>query len=121
MPNPLTALSERIALRIAKTSFVVVVKDGDTLNLIVDMGLNRPWSSKNKKHADIVAKECDGMACTFEEAFKLLLKQEGSSEQLERALVERMRNLPKQGKNKFFKSNSSEIVDSHGKPIAGAN
>jgi len=37
--------------------------------------MNVPWSSKNKRYADQVASECDGMAATFEDAFRMLSKE----------------------------------------------
>jgi hypothetical protein len=76
-PNP-----EDIAWRIAKTTFVIIVKDEGRLNLIVDPGLNRPWSTKSRKFADTVAKECDGMVATYAEAVDLLMKDNPDYEKM---------------------------------------
>lgn len=66
---------DSIAWRLAKTTYVVLVKDDQgRLTLIADPGMNQPWHSQNKRFADTVASECDGMAATWEDAFKLLLK-----------------------------------------------
>lgn len=77
MPDIITDLSstpDMIAWRIAKTTYVILVKHEGKLNLIVDPGLNRPWSTKNKKYADIVAQEAGGEARTYEDALALLIK-----------------------------------------------
>lgn len=83
---------DHIAWRIAKTTYVVLMKDSNgKLNLVVDIGMGRPWSSKNKKMADQVASECDGMAATFEEAFKLLIKDNPAYEKdLEKLVLNRL-------------------------------
>lgn len=55
--------------------YVVLMKDDrGRLTLLADPGMRRPWSSKNKRLADFHAKECDGEARTWGEAFSLLLK-----------------------------------------------
>ncbi len=67
---------DQIAWRIAKTTFVILIRGDDgKLTLIVDPGLAKPWSTKQRKFADIVAKECDGMVATLEDALKLLMKE----------------------------------------------
>lgn len=83
---------DHIAWRIAKTTYVVLLKDGNgKLNLVVDIGMGRPWSSQNKKRADEVAAECDGMAATYEEAFRLLMKDNPKYEaDLERLIMNRI-------------------------------
>jgi hypothetical protein len=84
-PQPPTP--EDIAWRIAKTTFVVLIRHEGKLNLIVDPGLNQPWSTKQRKHADIVAKECDGMVATYAEAVDLLMKD---NPQFEKSLYDRL-------------------------------
>jgi hypothetical protein len=62
--------------RIAKNTYVILMKDDQgKLTLLADPGMKRPWSGKSKRLADFHAKQCDGMACTFEEAWKLLIKE----------------------------------------------
>ncbi len=81
---------DHIALRIAKQTFVVLIKGDDGKpNLVVDPGMGRPWSSRNKRFADQVAKECDGEARTWEEAFKIIKK---AHPEFERELHARIAN-----------------------------
>lgn len=66
-----------LVYRIAKTTYVVLVRHqpSGVLTLVKDPGLNKPWSSKNKRRADMVAKDCGGEARTWEDAFNLLRKE----------------------------------------------
>ena len=67
---------DMIAWRIARTTYVVVVRNKHgNLDLVPDRGLNRPWSTKLNKLAQTVAQETGGQVCTYEEALKLLLKE----------------------------------------------
>ena len=64
-----------IAWRIAKTTYVILLRGDDGKpNLLVDPGLNKPWSTTNKKLADFHASECDGEARTYEDALNILVK-----------------------------------------------
>lgn len=109
---------DRVSWRVAKLNYVVVVKDKGFLNLIVDPGLGKPWSTKQKRHAEKVASECDGMACTFEEALKLLIKENVGSEKLfEKHLLDRVKQQAKIKEAQLFKTQSGVIVDKHGNPI----
>ncbi len=75
-------------LHFASSTFVVLMKDQKgRLTLLADPGMDRPWSSKNKKLADFHAKECNGEARTWGEAFSLLQKE---YPQFEKELVERI-------------------------------
>lgn len=76
----ITALSQRI--------YVILMKDEKgRLTLLADPGMNQPWSSKNKRLADFHAKQCDGEARTWAEAFRLLAKDNPG---FEKELVERI-------------------------------
>ena len=75
--------------RLARTVYVVLMKDdAGNPTLLVDPGLDRPWSSKNKRLADFHAKQCNGEARTWQEAFDILKKH---TPNLEDALIKRMR------------------------------
>jgi hypothetical protein len=77
----IAALSQRI--------FVILLKDEKgRLTLLADPGMNQPWSSKNKRLADFHAKQCDGEARTWAEAFALLAKDNPG---FEKELIERVR------------------------------
>lgn len=43
-----------------RTIYVILSKDGSTVRK--DPGLDRPWSTVNRKYAEEVAKKCDGVA-----------------------------------------------------------
>ena len=74
------SLSQRI--------YVILMKDAQgNLTLLADPGMNQPWSSKNKRLADFHAKQCDGEARTWGEAFALLAKDNPG---FEKELVERV-------------------------------
>lgn len=88
-------LPEHIVWRIAKTEYVVVVRDRKQsksfLNLVIDPSDGKPWHSQNKLRAEDVAKDCDGGVFTLEEAFKLLIKENvGSEVAFEKMLVDRV-------------------------------
>lgn len=73
----------------AKTTYVILMKDDrGNVTLLADPGMQQPWSSKNKRLADFHAKECNGEARTWQEAFDILLK---ANPQFEKELVERAR------------------------------
>ena len=74
--------------RLAHGTYVILLKDErGNLTLLADPGMSRPWSSKNYNIAKFHAAECDGEARTFEDAFKLLLKDNPG---FEKELVERI-------------------------------
>lgn len=108
----------QIVNRLSKTIYVVLLRDQKgNLTLLMDPGLSRPWSSKNKRLADFHAAQCDGEAHTWESAFSLLRKE---CPDFEKQLIERVvhgtkeqvtRNLPRVGKTQPF-------LDSNGNPIA---
>lgn len=112
-------IRDRLMWRIGKTTYVVLIKDGDILNLIVDPGLGKPWSSKLKKMADQVADECGGMACTFDEAWSLLIKHnmKGDMGNLERALIDAIAQKAKIVKHKYAKTETTTILDANGNPV----
>lgn len=79
-----------VLARLSKSIFVILMKDSNgRLTLLADPGMNRPWSSKNKRLADFHAKACDGEARTWSEAFSLLLKENPG---FEKELIERVAN-----------------------------
>lgn len=59
------------------------------MTLLADPGMNKPWSSHNKRLADFHASQCDGEARTWAEAFSLLLKDNPG---FEKELIERVAN-----------------------------
>ena len=69
-------------------TYVILMKDNrGKLTLLADPGMDRPWSSKNKRLADFHASQCDGEARSFEEAWQLLIKEHPT---FEKELVERI-------------------------------
>lgn len=69
MSNPIDHIFDRVT----KTTYVILIRrPGKKLNLVVDPGLARPWSSKNKRLADFHARQNRGEARTVEDAFALL-------------------------------------------------
>lgn len=71
------------ALDMARTTYVVLAEDvnGNRI-LLQDPGMDRPWSSKNRKLADSHAQEIErsrqyrkAAAVTLEEAFTILQQQ----------------------------------------------
>ena len=121
--------------RIAKNTYVILLKDTQgNLTLLADPGMSRPWSSKNKNIANFHAEECDGMASTFEEAFKLLLKENPNfekelHERLEKRIVQDTTktkldlNSLKHGinTNAHTPKNDGTILGSSGKPLDPTN
>lgn len=74
--------------RISRGTYVILLKDAQgKLTLLADPGMSRPWSSKNRAIAKFHAGECDGEARTWEEAFKLLIKEYPT---FEKELIERI-------------------------------
>lgn len=111
------AIRDRVLWRIAKTEYVIVVKDGQHYNLIVDPGMNQPWHTSNKRRADQVAHEADGQAMLLEDAFKFLMKHNlGGEGGLEKHLIEQMRK-PLVRKPTALPPDNKTITDSHGNPI----
>lgn len=83
--------------RLAKITYVVLYKTKPSpqhprgqLTLLIEPGLNKVWSIRNKSIAEFHAKENNGMACTWEEAWRLLVKEYGSLERLEDELMQKM-------------------------------
>lgn len=75
----------------SKELYVILMKDdAGRLTLLADPGENKPWYSKNKKLADYHAKECDGEARTWQEAFDLLRK---AHPEFEKELCRRVQNV----------------------------
>lgn len=100
---------DSIAWRLAKTTYVVLVKDDQgKLTLIADPGLGQPWHSRNKRFADQVASECNGMAATYEDAFKLLLKD---NPHFEKQLHDRLAQKAKIIDAQKAKENAAIIAD----------
>lgn len=71
-----TSLSEFIAkktLQVAKTTYVILIRDkAGNATLVVDPGLDRPYSNKNLKLARWMAKQCGGEAVTWAYAYGYL-------------------------------------------------
>lgn len=116
MSNVPDSVFDNIASRLAKKIYVVLVKDEKgRLTLIVDPGMNKPWSTKLQKHAEQVAKECDGMAATVDEAHRLLLKE---NPLFEKSLVDRIERQAKITRhNLSTDKKTGQILDQHGRPI----
>lgn len=71
--------------------YVILMKDDEgRLTLLADPGQGKPWYSKNKKLADYHAKECNGEARTWQEAFDLLCK---AHPEFEKELYQRIGNV----------------------------
>ena len=103
---------------LSNTVYVIIMKDSNgRLTLLADPGLNQPWSSKNKRLADFHARECDGEARTWKEAFALLLKENpGFEKELTERIAKRAQDFTKtvlDKNNKFNTKNpdqNNEIV-----------
>lgn len=68
-------LSDELNLLHGKRSgdiYVILSKDGSTV--VKDPGMNRPWSSRNKKFADHMAKKVGGVAVDLITATQALIK-----------------------------------------------
>jgi hypothetical protein len=113
---------EHITGRLAKTIWVILVKDdAGNLTLLADPGLNKPWSIngpnplRNQRVAEFHAKECNGQAATYEDAFRLLLKENPN---FEKQLHDRLKKSAKIVESKLFRNNKTGlIVDEHGRPV----
>jgi hypothetical protein len=118
--------ADHIANRLAKTTYVIVLKDQQgKLTLLADPGLGRPWSAggpnplRNQKTAEFHAKNCDGMACTWEEAFRLLQKEDPG---FEKKLYDQLKTKAKILDAQIFKNQrTGQLIDKHGNPIPPAN
>lgn len=112
----MTTPFDHIAARIAKTTYVILLKDNhDRLTLLADPGMSQPWHSRNKKLADYHAKECDGEARTFEDAWKLLLK---ANPHFEKQLHDRVKVAASQVQESLVsKPQQKQILDEHGRPV----
>lgn len=82
--------------RLAKTIFVVLYKTKPTprhptgqLTLLTEPGEGTVWSIHNKAVAEHHAKLNNGMAATWEDAYRLLMKEYGTPQQLEDELMQR--------------------------------
>lgn len=100
---------DMIAWRIAKTTYVIMLAGDDGKpNLLVDPGLNKPWSTTNKKLADFHASQCNGEARTYEDALNILVKANPTFEKvLHENLAKKARILDAQQ----MKSNAAFIND----------
>lgn len=120
--------------RIAKSTYVVLMKDEfGKLTLLADPGMNRPASYKSKQLAEFHAKECDGMAETFEDAFKLLIKETPGFEKelqarLEKKLTDTTKTFLDQNSlkhgintNAHRNPNDGTILGANGTPIDPTN
>lgn len=75
--------AEEIALRIAKTRYVIIAERMDGRKVLIpDMGMGKPWTCTRKRQADAFAAEFARMpdcrkaeAMFIEEAFTVLRKQ----------------------------------------------
>lgn len=107
-----------IAERLSKTTYVILLRDEHkNITLLADPGLNRPWSSKNKRLADFHAAQCNGEAHTWESAFSILRKE---FPDFEKSLIQRLHNAAQKQTVKVLSGtkNLKPIIDSHGNPTA---
>jgi hypothetical protein len=111
-------LFHAVATRVAKSTYVILLRDQKgCLTLLADPGLNRPWSSKNKRLADFHASKCGGEARTYEDAFSLLHKEHPL---FEHDLINRLRRASEEQTVRFVRETRDDkpILDNHGNPIA---
>lgn len=109
----------RIITRISNTTYVVLLKVDGKLTLLTSPGESQPWHTKNKKLADFHAKENNGMAATWSEAWRLLLKENPKFEQ---ELMERIRmNADKTVKGINFNSVQTQTQPPSNGTILGPN
>lgn len=87
---------DSIIHRLAKTVYVVLYKTKPSprhptgqLTLLIEPGTQKVWSIHNKSVAELHAKENNGMAATWEEAWRLLEKEYGTLSRLEDELMQR--------------------------------
>ncbi len=98
MSNTLGDLSTRIAFRLARTTSVVVLKVHGKYTLLMEPGLGTPWRGQGtfgEKRGDDLARdaEANGVPAkrmSWEEAYKLLLKDAGGEGELEKSLYNRI-------------------------------
>jgi hypothetical protein len=91
-------LAGSIAFRLAKTTYVVVLKVDGHYTLMMDPGLSRPWRGQGvfgqkfgNDLADRAEKKGYSAKCmTWEDAYSLLLKEYGGESMLEKALMDKM-------------------------------
>jgi hypothetical protein len=77
----------RLVAKHGHSIYVILMKDDrGNLTLLADPGMNLPWHSKNERLAKFHADQCSGMAATWHDAWKLLLKENPN---FEKELVER--------------------------------
>lgn len=130
--NPIT---EKVVSRLSKTIHVVLLKNADgRLELLMDPGLNKPWMAnssnvlRNRKMADFQAKAHDGMAASWEDAFRLL---KADDPHFEHRLHERVESAMNQFKLPHGQSvatpesqpvqQSGIVLDAKGNPTPNGN
>ena len=108
---------DEITYRLAKTIYVVLYRQPDgRLNLVPDPGMDRPWSNKNKRLADQVAKEHNGEARTWQEAFDLLRKDDPEIEKRLVDAIQKKQQIVNTKKSLIQQPNT--ILNQHGKPTS---
>lgn len=123
--------------RLATSLFVVLVKVPvddpkfgrvERLSLVASPGEDKPWYHRNRRVADLVAKEHDGMACTWKEAFAMLLKENPGFhdeliERVSRAKYDSLKHALDQNSLKHgintnpHRASDGTILGSDGKPV----
>ncbi len=94
---------EAMAARLATTTYVILLRDNEgKLTLLADPGMGRPWSGRNKRLADFHARQCNGEARTWAEAFALLKKE---APNLEDVLYDRVKTAAMKGRTHKFPAN----------------
>lgn len=96
-------LLDKISDRLAKTTWVVLIKIGGKLTLITDPGLGTPWrgiGEYGRRRAIAIADEAkekgyEAEAKLWGEAWGLLLKEFGGREKLEESLFHRLHEKQK--------------------------
>lgn len=88
LPNSHDALEAIFTQKKSNSIWVVLMKDDrGKLTLLVDHALHRPWSCENRKLAEFQAKNCNGEARLWKDAWDLLMKEYPN---LEKSLVEKL-------------------------------
>lgn len=101
--------------RLSRTIYVVLFRQKDgRLNLVPDPGMGKPWSSKNKRMADQVAKEHGGEARTWQEAFDLLKKDDP---EFERRLTDAVTKKQQIVNTKKSLLSPNTLLNQYGKPV----
>lgn len=105
-----------IVHRLAKTTWVVLYKTPPSpryptgqLTLLLEPGIGKVWSIHNRAIAELHAKENNGMAATWEEAFRLLTKEYGGLAQLEDTLMKRI--VDAQERNSKIQVDAGKVPD----------